>query len=308
MTLDQLIGQERPKRLIRAEAAANKLFRPTLLSGPPGLGKTSLARAIANLTKAEFVPFTAAPGWDARKIESELLKLDTTGYQQGGIRGPGAKRFVFFVDEIHLMRNYEPFYEPLTTLQVILATGGYAWIPDTTFIFATSKLSALPKPFRDRCPVKLRIDPYSEGDLTQIIGQRFPKMDSALRSEIARRSRGTARLALDYAESVQRHGGLGFFEDAEIDAYGLAPLDRDYLGHLRAADRPLSINTLASLVGETKETLEDIVEPFLLSLGMIAITSKGRIPVGTERGPRATADVFTALARPSRAKKSAIAT
>lgn len=307
--LDHIIGQERVKRLISKEWASKGLFRHTILFGPAGLGKTTLARAISDLTGSVFVPHTATPAWDARKIESELMGLDATGYGEGGIAGVGAKRYVFFVDEVHLVRSFEPFYEPLSTLQVVQASGGYAWIPDTTFVFATSKMDRLPKPFRDRCPLLLRVDPYSEADLTKIVLDKFGFFEPEEAAEIARRSRGTARLALNYAQSVHRHGGLSFFDDAEIDAQGLTPLDREYMELLRRSDRPLSASTLASMLGESKDTLAEIVEPFLLSLGMIEITTKGRVPTNNLRGPRTVQpnDVFSALSRPSRGRNRAIA-
>lgn len=304
--LDHIIGQERVKRLILKEWASKGLFRHTILFGPAGLGKTTLARAIADLTGSEFVPHTATAAWDARKIESELMSLDTTGYKEGGIADIGAKRYVFFVDEVHLVRSFEPFYEPLSTLQVVQSSGGYAWIPDTTFVFATSKMNRLPKPFRDRCPLLLRVDPYSEADLTAIVRRKFPMLEIEEAAEIARRSRGTARMALNYAESVIRHGGLGYFDDAEIDERGLTPLDRQYMDLLRRSDRPLSASTLASMLGESKDTLAEIVEPFLLSLGMIEITTKGRVPANNLRGPR-TVQPNDALSRPSRGRNCAIA-
>lgn len=301
--LDQLVGQDRLKRLIRAELASKKLFRHTLLYGPAGLGKTTIAKTIATLTGSEFIPHTASGAWDALKTERELLALDTSGYLPGGIPGREAKRYLFFVDEIHLVRSFEPWYEPLATLQVVMGSGGYSWIPDTTFVFATTKLAKLPKPFRDRCPLHLRVDPYTENDLSEMIARKYAELDPATRDEIARRSRGVARHALNYAESVARHG-LDYFQDAEIDSLGLGPLERQYLDLLRKADRPLSAGTLASLTGESRENLVEIVEPALLALGLIEITTKGRILAGTERGPRL---VQPDSGRPSRARNRAIA-
>ena len=123
---------------------------------------------------------------------------------------------MFFVDEAHLMRTFEPWYEPLESLQVIQGAGGYAWIPDTTFVFATSKISKLPKPLRDRFGLKLRVEPYSVEDLASIISQRT-SIKGADAIEIAQRSRGVARLAINLAHSVER-AGMGVFDMLEIDS------------------------------------------------------------------------------------------
>jgi Holliday junction DNA helicase RuvB len=285
LKLSQIIGQDRNVRLIKNELKSDRRFRHVLLYGPAGLGKNTLAHSIAQELGADFRAFVADSTWDARKIEKELLGLPIDGYKDGGIAGPGARRYVFFVDEVHLCRAFEPFYEPLQSLQVVQQQGGLAWIPDTTFIFATSKIDKLPKPFRDRISLKLRVDPYSEADLIRVIKTHRPNFDSALAAEVARRSRGTARIALDFAESVDRHGGLGYFNDAEIDERGLTTLDREYLRIVREADRPVSIGTVASMLGESPATVQDIVEPWLLTLGMIAITNKGRVATGGAAAP-----------------------
>lgn len=284
--LSDLIGQERNKRLIKNELSSTRRFRHVLLYGPPGLGKDTLAQAIAYELGSEFKSFLASSSWNQDKIAHELLALPIDGYRDGGLKGPGAKSYVVFINECHLCKDFEGFYKPMETLEVMQPSGGLAWIPDVTFVFATSKIDRLPHPFRTRFSLKLRVEPYKEMDLVKMIQFHMPGFDTALAAEVARRARGSARLALDYAESVDRHGGLGYFEDAEIDDKGLLPLDREYLRILRDADRPVSIGTVASMLGESVATVAEIIEPWLLSLGMIAITNKGRVATGTERGPR----------------------
>jgi Holliday junction DNA helicase RuvB len=242
----------------------------------------------------------AGTHWNSAKVEHELLALPIDGYKDGGIPGPGAKSYVVFINEAHLLKSFEPFYQPMETLEIVQQGGGLAWIPNVTFIFATSKIDRLPKPFRDRFSLNLRVEPYKTEDLIRIIQLHKPGFDTALASEVALRSRGTARLAIDYAESVERYDGLGYFEDAEIDEKGLTPLDREYLRIVRDADRPISVGTIASLIGESVATVEEIVEPWLLSLGMIAITNKGRVATGTERGPRRLETAKVATPAPAR--------
>ena len=157
-----------------------------------------------------------------------------------------------------------------------------------TLIAATTDPNLLPNPFAARFPVKVRLDPYSPEDLAAMVQAKFPLSDSDA-FEVAKRSKGNARQAVDYAQSVVLHG-LSIFELYEIDDDGWTPLDRAVIAALNKAARPISLSTLAAMVRENRDTIRDIVEPALLAAGLMEITPQGRVACGVldraaSRGP-----------------------
>jgi Holliday junction DNA helicase RuvB len=291
--LSEYLGQRKVKEslsvLIEAAAGRHEPLDHILLSGPPGLGKTTLAGVIAN-ELGVAMRTTSGPAIErAGDLAAILTNLD--------------ERDVLFIDEIHrLNRQVEEVLYPAMedfVLDVIIGKGPAARslrldTPRFTLIGATTRTGLLTGPLRDRFGMSFRLDYYSPEDLDAIVrrsaGILGVEIDSEGAAEIARRARGTPRLAnrllkrvRDYAQV--RHDGridediaaeaLAFFE---VDHLGLDRMDLRILETLvtKFSGRPVGLNTLATSVGEESETLEDVYEPFLLQLGFIMRTPQGR--------------------------------
>lgn len=279
-SLRAYVGQERAKQIIRAELEGGAMPRHILLYGKAGLGKTSLAGVIAREAGLSFVQWQASKLMSPRWLSTSLMGLCVDGYCPGGTPGEGAKRYLVFIDEIHELPVFETLY-PCLEDRVLNPdpNGGVSWLPYICFVVATTNPNLLPKPFADRFPLKLRLDPYTVEDLTSMAVKAFPGLAKGDAAQIAQRSRGTARYCVNLAESVLRHG-LGYFDLMGIDGLGCTELDRLVLDTLKRAGRPLSLSTLANMVQEDAATIRDVVEPFLITLGLMEITPKGRQATG----------------------------
>lgn len=278
-TFKDYVGQERVKALVAAELKDGAFPRHMLLYGLPGLGKTSLAGVVAREAGLIFHNWKASKLMTQKRLTNDLMNLSIEGYSRDGIAGPQSPRHLVFIDEVHLLPEFETLYTALED-RVLNPdpNGGISWLPYTCFMVATTNLLALPKAFQDRFPLKFRLDPYNEIDLQKMIRVHFGTvLDCETVNIIARCSRGNARDALNFTESVLRHG-LEYFDLMGIErATGLTPLDRDVLAVLNRAGRPISLNTLASMVREDPATLRDVVEPALIAAGLMEITPKGRL-------------------------------
>jgi Holliday junction DNA helicase RuvB len=276
----QFIGQSAIKNLVALEIKDKNMPRHILLYGMPGLGKTTLARVIANEAGLKFHYWQASKSLTQKKMAAELYALDHTGYTKDGQAGASSPRHLVFIDEVHKLVDFETLY-PVLEDRIINPDpfGGISWIPFTTFVVATTNPNALPKPFKDRFALKLRLNPYTQNELAALIKWHFGSVTTSDAEQIAKRSRGTARIAVNYAESVLRLG-LSYFDAVEIDANGLSPLDRAVVNVLRRAGRPLSLRSLASLVREDPKVIETEVEPFLLEQGLMEVTAQGRVATG----------------------------
>ncbi len=309
-TLDEYIGQrEVVERLRIALEAAKQRGEPlehTLLYGAPGLGKTTLATVIANELGVGILT-TAAPALERAG--------DVMGYLLSLKRGE-----VLFVDEVHrLPRHVEEFLYPVleffrVDFNLSKRPGARPHrfeLPPFTFIGATTRAGNLSKPLRDRFGLKFRLDFYSVAELTQIILRAANLLgipiEEAGAMEIARRSRGTPRIAnrllrrvRDYAQ-VKGDGCITLEIACQalsmegIDELGLDLLDRDYLTALirEFNGGPVGIEALAAVLQEDARTLEEMVEPFLLQIGMVRRTPQGRVAtekaylhLGIDRSPR----------------------
>jgi len=303
--LKSYVGQSSLKPILEAEIRAaqqgGKTFRHALLYGSAGCGKTSLGRVIANSLGYNTVQICASKEWTPSKIAQLLLELPIPGYGPGGVRQSiNAPKYAIIVDEIHAFpsTSFESLYHPLED-QECYHQAGVSWLPDFCMIGCTTSPHSLPKPCRDRFPLHFRVGLYTSDELAQIITNQFPiDRDTAL--EIGKRSRGVPRVAINYADSVLNYGGLHYFTAVNIDEMGRTPLDRAYLEVLDKIGRPASIRTIGSMLSEEVSVLQELVEPFLLSIGDLQITPKGRARLGFEtnniRGPKVE-DVVSKLLR-----------
>jgi Holliday junction DNA helicase RuvB len=293
-TLDEFVGQERVKEQLRLliEGARNRIeaVDHLLFSGPPGLGKTTLARIVAHEMGAGFQP-TSGPALDRPSDLAAIL----TNLEQGD---------VLFVDEIHRMPRpvEEVLYPALEdfNLDVVLGKGPTARsirldLPRFTLVGATTRPGRMTLPLRERFGFSPRLDYYSADDLARIVvrsaGILQVPIDTDAAAEIARRSRGTPRIANRLLRRVRdvaevRHDGAVSLEVAtaglevfEVDERGLDRLDHAILGMLidKFNGGPVGLSTLAAAVGEETDTVEDVVEPYLLQLGFLRRTPRGRV-------------------------------
>lgn len=288
--LSEFVGQDalRPvlQNAIVQAKSGRRLFGPTLLYGGPGLGKSSLAAVIAMETATKLLSYTGSVSWTGPKIKKLLLNLDVRGYKPGGVWQEGATRYTLFFDEIHANHpsSWEAWYSPLEDLE-IRDNGKAFWLPDIQFIFATTLPTKLPKPFLDRLPLQLHLEPYTVDDLCKIVSRLQPKMPSNNVENIASRSCGVARLAINYAQAVADYpGGLEWLTIMGIDQDGLTTFHRKYLAVLdKVEGRTISLSALASVLREAPAVVQ-LFEEELLRQGRIEIGPHGR-SLATVREP-----------------------
>jgi Holliday junction DNA helicase RuvB len=300
-SLADFVGQERVKEqlmlLLDGARTRDEPVDHLLFSGPPGLGKTTLGQIVAIEMGAGFQP-TSGP---ALERPSDLAAILTN-------LGDGD---VLFVDEIHRMPRpvEEVLYPALEdfTLDVVLGKGPTARsirleLPRFTLIGATTRPGRITLPLRERFGFSPRLDYYDVEDLATIVHRSARilglEVDDEGAGEIARRSRGTPRIANRLLRRVRdfaqvRHDGAvvgsvarAGLELFEVDDVGLDRLDHAILSCLieRFGGGPVGLSTLAAAIGEEADTIEDVVEPFLLQLGFLKRTPRGR--VATERAYR----------------------
>ncbi|EGL81625.1 Holliday junction ATP-dependent DNA helicase ruvB [Caldalkalibacillus thermarum TA2.A1] len=292
--LQEYIGQTQVKENLKVFIEAAKMRKEALdhvlLYGPPGLGKTTLCHIIANELGVKLYT-TSGPAIERAGDLAAIL----TNLEQGD---------VLFIDEIHrLHRSVEEILYPAMEdycLDIMIGKGPSARsvrldLPPFTLVGATTRAGQLSSPLRDRFGVVSRLQYYSEDELSLIITRAADLLQVEIRGnaarEIARRSRGTPRIAnrllkrvRDFAQVmgdgvITEEVTLRALEKLQVDAYGLDHIDHQYLQviihHFKGG--PVGVETIAAMIGEEVDTIEDVYEPYLMQIGFLQRTPRGRI-------------------------------
>ncbi len=292
--INDFVGQHRNlsnlKTYISGAKKRGEVLDHILLSGPPGLGKTTLANIIASEMGVQ-IKQTSGPVLDKKGDLTAIL----TDLERGD---------VFFIDEIHRLKTTieEILYKAIEDFKIDVIIGQGVGAKNLsldlnrfTLIGATTRSGLLSSPMRDRFGIPLHLNFYSNEELGEIIGRSASILDISItdesRIEIARRSRGTPRIGnkllrriRDFAQvegdgSIDREIVDMSFKALEIDEEGFDKIDRKILLTIieKFSGGPVGLSTISTAVNEEKDTIEDVYEPYLVQMGFLKITPNGRV-------------------------------
>jgi Holliday junction DNA helicase RuvB len=294
--LNDYVGQEHVKDVLQTAILSAKArgapLDHVLLSGPPGLGKTTLANIIANEMGWKFVTFLAPSLSSPGMVSTNFTKVKP--------------ETVVFLDEIHRLRRpvQESLYPVLEDGKVSSWIGlSYIDLPTITVVGATTNEGKLERPFVDRFPLPFRLEYYNNEELAMILSRNARKLalqvDNEAIDTIVKRSKSTPRIGNNLLRRIQDYAvvrGVAvdkqfathvLWEKLKIDELGLEDRDREYLRALSQFSNGIGVDALATILSEEVPTLEESIEPYLIRLGLVvrmrngrALTSAGRQYLG----------------------------
>lgn len=295
-----LIGHNTTKkRIAQALASAkvrNEALPHMLFSGHPGCGKTSMAKEVAKLTGADFIPVVPETLKDLNTIKGLIESLNYDGYNSRGDRVGEIKPSIVFIDEVHNLPLFGQEKLGIVMENFLMETGKpnkYYWIPYFTIIGATTIAGELSRPFLNRFKLEFLFKPYTFKESVEIVNyhanQQKLLVSPLAAEDIARRGRGVPRVLVRYLENcrdtaifnkepyISEKTTEATFEELGIDATGLNKTELIILKTLYNAERPVGLETLSIISGESAKTIKNELEPYLMQQGYMLRSGTGRL-------------------------------
>ena len=301
----EIIGHDNTKEQLNTASVAakkrNMALPHMLFSGAAGCGKTSLARYVATNAKLPFLAVVPNDLKDYDSVLKVLDGLDHTGYDESGNRADKIRPTIIFLDEIHNLPIKGQEILGLVMERFIIESNKpnkYHWVPFFTLIGATTVTGKLSKPFRDRFKLVFNFQPYNLVDMTKITEYHAKRLNTKMTPcvifEVAKRGRGTPRIAVGFVERVRdtmlsvnsliatRDMVSSVFSTMGIDDEGFSRLELRILEALFEAKLPVGLDNLSIILQEDSKNIRDFAEPYLIRKGLVLVSGKGRII--TEKG------------------------